>query len=163
MTEKQNRNKVLLLIIAVLLIGNAAMLAVFLMNKGGDDKPGRPDRKAYIAKFLEKEIGFSKAQLQQYDTLSEGHRARMKARFENIRNRKDEQFKEVARGGFSDSVINAVASASASSQQQVEVLMFTHMRSIRNICTEEQKPRFDSLFYKVFNRRPGEGKKDQKK
>lgn len=162
MTEKQNRNKMLLVIIGILLIANIAMLCLFLAQKD-DHRPQRPDRKAYIAAFLEKEIGFSKEQLKQYDTLSDLHKERMKATFENMRNRKEEQFKSLAAGDFSDSVINRVAAQSANGQELMEVQMFTHLRSIRNLCTDAQRPKFDSLFYKVFNRRNQETKKDQKK
>ena len=152
MTEKQNRNKVLIVIIAILLIGNIAMLCLFLAQRG-DGKPQRPDRKAYISAFLEKEIGFSKDQLAQYDTLSDHHRERMKSTFDNMRGRKEDQFKALAAGGFTDSVISEVAARSAAGQQAVEVQMFTHLRSIRNLCTDAQRPKFDSTFYKVFSRR----------
>jgi hypothetical protein len=162
MTEKQNRNKVLLVIIGILLVSNIAMIFLFLSQRDGG-RPQRPDRKAYIASFLEKEIGFSKEQLKQYDTLSDNHKERMKNTFDNMRNRKEEQFKTLAAGGFSDSVISQVAKQSAGGQEAMEVQMFTHLRSIRNLCTDAQRPKFDSLFYKVFNRRNPDGKKEEKK
>jgi len=161
MPDRQNKSKVLLLIIGILLVSNIAMLCFFLMQK--DAHPERPDRKAVIASFLKKEIGFNKAQLAQYDTLSNRHRENMKATFEGMRNRKDEQFKTLAAAGFSDSVMEQLAGQSGAEQKAIELRMFTHMRSIRDLCTPAQQPKFDTSFYKVFNRRGGDEKKDKKK
>lgn len=159
MINKQNRSKVFLSIIAILLVANIAMLTFFLMKKdyGRDGK--RPDRKAMIADFLKKEIGFSQAQLHQYDTLSDKHRENIKKMFDSLHSSKDNQFKQLTAGGFSDSVINSVANQSAATQKMMELQMFSHLKAVRMLCTPEQMPKFDSLFVKVLNRRGGEGRK----
>ncbi len=159
MIDKQNRSKVFILIIGILLVANIAMLSFFLWNKDDGRQGKRPDRSAMISSFLEKEIGFSKQQLVQYDTLSNRHKEQMKAMFDKLRGTKDQQFKQLTAGDFSDSVINSVADQSAASQKMMEMQMFNHLRSIRMLCTPEQLPKFDSLFVKVLNRRGGEGKK----
>ena len=41
----------------------------------------------------------------------------------------------------------------------MEVRMFNHLKRIRMLCTPGQRPRFDSLFVRILNRR-GEGKND---
>jgi hypothetical protein len=78
--------------------------------------------------------------------------------FENHRASKDKQFKQLVAGDFSDSVISAVADTSATTQRSMEVRMFNHLKRIRMLCTPGQRPRFDSLFVRILNRR-GEGKK----
>jgi periplasmic protein CpxP/Spy len=162
MINYQNRSKVFLVIIAILLIANIALLAFFLEKKGPDKQPDRQDRKAFIANFLQKEIGFNQQQLLQYDTLSIRHREKISRQFENIRNNKTGQFKQLVAFDFSDSSINMVANQSTASQKIIEVNMFNHIKSIRLLCTPEQLPKFDSLFIKVFNRR-GEGRKKAEK
>lgn len=163
MINKQNRSKVFLSIIAILLVANIAILSFFLMKKDGGRNEKRPDRKSMIAEFLKKEIGFTTAQLQQYDTLSDKHRESIKKMFDSLRSTKDNQFKKLTAGGFSDSVMNSVADQSAESQKTMELQMFSHLKSIRLLCTKEQLPAFDSLFVKVLNRRGGEGRKKQAK
>ena len=158
MINKQNRSKVFLLIIGILLIANVAMLSYFLLNKNGRNQEKHQDRKEMIADFLKNEIGFSQDQLKQYDTLSDRHRENMKSMFEKSHSSKDKQFKELAAGDFSDSVINLVANQSAATQKIMEVQMFDHLKSIRMLCTPEQLPKFDSLFVKILNKR-GEGRK----
>ena len=61
MINKQNRSKVFLLIIGILLIANIVMLSFFIMKKDSGKPERRPDRKAMIADFLKKEIGFNRA------------------------------------------------------------------------------------------------------
>ena len=159
MMEKQNRSKVFLVIIGILLIANIAMLSFFLMKKDNGRNENRPDRKAMIADFLKKEIGFNQAQLQQYDTLSDRHRDNVRKMYDNHRSSKDNQFKQLAASNFSDSIINNVADQSAASQKIMELQMFNHLKNIRALCTPEQLPKFDSLFVKILNRRGGEGRK----
>ncbi len=159
MINKQNRSKVFLLVIAILLVANIAMVTFFFMKKDGRRSEKRPDRKTMIAEFLKKEIGFTAVQLQQYDTLSTKHQEKVKKMFESSRASKDKQFKELAAGDFSDSVINIVAGQSAELQKTMELQMFNHLKNIRMLCTSEQLPKFDSLFVKILNRRGGEGKK----
>ncbi len=159
MMEKQNRSKVFLVIIGILLIANIAMLSFFLMKKDNGRNEKRPDRKAMIADFLKKEIGFNQAQLQQYDTLSDRHRDNVRKMYDNHRSSKDNQFKQLAAGDFSDSIINNVADQSAASQKIMELQMFNHLKNIRALCTPEQLPKFDSLFVKILNRRGGEVRK----
>lgn len=159
MINRQNRNKVFLSVIAILLVANIAMVTFFLMKKDYRRSEKRPDRKTMIAEFLKNEIGFTPEQLQQYDTLSTKHQENVKKMFESHRASKDKQFKELAAGNFSDSIVNRVADQSAESQKSMELQMFNHLKNIRMLCTPEQLPRFDSLFVKILNRRGGEGKK----
>lgn len=159
MINDQNKSKVFLVIIAILLITNIAMLIFFLQKKEAPKQANRPDRKTYISNFLKNEIGFNQAQLVQYDTLSKQQREKMNLFFETMRNKKNEQFKELVAGDFNDSVINRLAEKSASSQKAMEVNMLTHIKSIRQLCTPAQQPAFDSLFVKVFNRRSSEARK----
>lgn len=159
MINKQNRSKVFLMIIGILLVANIAMLSFLILKKDGNKHENRPDRKTMISNFLKNEIGFNSGQLQQYDTLSTFHRENIKKMFENLRSSKDNQFKQLTAGNFSDSVMNNVADQSAASQKIMELQMFNHLKSIRLLCTPEQLPKFDSLFVKVLNRRGGEGRK----
>lgn len=161
MIKEQNRSKVLITIIGILLVANIALVSFFLFKNDGIKYEKRSDRITMITNFLKKEIGFSADQLQQYDTLSNKHRENMKAMFDSLRSSKGKQFKQLTAGDFSDSVINRVADQSALSQKLMELHMFNHLKSIRNLCTPSQLPKFDSLFVKILNRRTGEGRKYQ--
>lgn len=158
MTNIQNQKKVLIVIIAILLIANVAMLAFFLQKKE-PEKPRRPDRKTVIANFLKNDLGFNQQQLTQFDTLSKVAHQKMGALYDSSKNNKNEQFKKLAAEGFTDSAINFAANEAGASQKIMESQMLYHIKSIRQLCTPGQLPKFDSLFYKVFNKRGGDKKK----
>ncbi len=159
MINTQNKSKIFLTIIGILLVANIAMVSFFLLKKDGSRHEKRPDRKTMITHFLKNEIGFSAEQLQQYDTLSDNHRKNIMDMFDSLKSSKGKQFKQLTTGNFSDSVINNVAEQSAVSQKMMELQMFSHLKNIRMLCTPVQIPKFDSLFVKILYRRGGEGRK----
>lgn len=162
MITQQNKSKVLITIIGILLLANIALVSFFLLKKDGRKHDKRMDRKTVIGNFLKKEIGFNDAQMQQYDSLSTGHSKYMKTMFETSRNTKDKQFKELTAANFSDSVMNSIADQSAATQKAFELQMFNHLKQVRALCTSGQLPKFDSLFVKVLNKRGGERKRISK-
>lgn len=154
-----SKNKILLITVIVLLLTNIAML-VFFLNKGGERRrPHGGGREAMMTEFLKKEVGFTPQQLVQYDTLSKQHRATMKTSFDKMRSSKEQQLKDLGAGAFSDSAINIAATQSSVMQKDIELGMLKHIATIRALCTPEQQPKFDSLFYKVWNRRGDNNKK----
>lgn len=163
MVANQNRNKVFLVIIAILVITNIAMLGILLQKKApGKDQGAKPDKKAFISNLLQQEIGFSREQLVQYDTLSSLHRQRVGRLYDGMRANKTPQFRELVANNFNDTAISAMADQSTMAQKNIEVNMFNHIKRIRLLCTPEQLPKFDSLFVKVFNWREESRKKLEK-
>ncbi len=159
MITQQNKSKVLITIIGILLIANIALVSFFLLKKDGRKHEKRMDRKTVIGNFLKIEIGFNDAQMQQYESISTGHSKYMKTMFETTRNSKDKQFKELTSTNFSDSIMNSIAEQSATSQKALELQMFNHLKQVRALCTVEQLPKFDSLFVKVLNKRGADRRK----
>jgi hypothetical protein len=159
MIKTTNNSKVLVAIIVILMITNIVLVSLFLLGNDGGKREKRMDRKAMIAEFLKNEIGFNAGQLQQYDTLSNKHREKIKNLYDSLKSSRDTQFKQLAAGDFSDSVMNMVADQSATSQKMMTMQMYNHVKNIRLLCTPGQLPRFDSLFVKVLNKRGNEGRK----
>ena len=151
----QTKSKLYLLIIGILLITNIAMLFFFLDNKDKGKKPPNRgnDKSAMMKQFLKDDVGFTELQLQQYDTLSKQNRERMKADMDAMKTAKEEQFKELGSKGFSDSAIVAAAIKAAGNQKQVEEKMLSYFVTVRKLCTAEQLPKFDSLFYKMWSKK----------
>ncbi len=154
MIEKTPKSKLLLIIIGILLLSNIVLLSFLALNKPGP-KRGMwgSDRYAMISNFLKTDIGFSKEQLQQYDTLNAHHSTTIKVMFDSVRGNKEAELKNLSSAQFSDSAITATAMLSVSKQKDIEVLIFRHFRDIRSLCTPEQQPKFDSLFYKALSRK----------
>jgi capsular polysaccharide biosynthesis protein len=152
----QPKNKMLIIIIAILLIANIVTLSLLLLNK--NSRGSRPDRKAQLTAFLKNDVGFSADQVARYDTISKSHRAKLKSIFDNMSMERENIFKEVASQNFSDSGINIAAKSIAAQQMVFETEMLFHLKDIRNICTPAQRPVFDTGFYKIIAKR-GDGRK----
>jgi len=159
MTITKPNSKMLLIIIGILLISNLALVAFFMINKSEEKRGTRGDRKEMISHFLQKEIGFTSQQIQQYDSLSILHHTKVKAMFDQVRTNKENQFMQLTTENFADSSIINAANLSAARQKEIDIVMFNHFKDIRNLCTPEQLPKFDSMFYNVLNKRNSERKK----
>lgn len=159
MINKQNRSKVFVAIIGILLVANIVLVSFLLMKKDGGRREKRPDKKTIIAGFLKNEIGFDTVQLRLYDTLSTRHTDNMKKIMDSLRGTKEKQFKELAAINFSDSAMTVIAERSAATQKTMELRMFNHLRNIRLLCKPEQLSKFDSLFSKVLTRKGNEPQK----
>ena len=158
----KSKSRPLLIAIIVLLLANIGLLGFFISGKEPGKKGRHEEKKAAIISFLKKEVGFDEHQLRQFDSLSNRHWEKASVLFDSVKNNKEARLKQLAKEGFTDSAITSVASQAAERQQSVEVQMLYHIKEIRNLCTSQQLPVFDSFFYKVFARKK-EGMKKQDK
>jgi hypothetical protein len=149
----QTKSKLYLLIIGVLVLSNLAMLYFFFGNKEDGRRGSRNDGHDRMKEFLQKDLGFSQQQLLRFDSLASQHKEKMKVRFDSLRNNKEEQFKILGSYGFSDSIREALARSNSERQKQMELNMLHHFASIRSICNREQMLKFDSLFYKIWQKK----------
>ena len=159
MIKNQPRNKILILIISILLFANIATLSFFMVNKCEKPKQAKYERREMIMSFLQKDVGFSKEQMDRYDTMSKLHRQEMRKSFDGISAQRERVFKELAIRDFHDSAIHVAADEISNQQKEFELLMLRHMNGIRSICTPEQRATFDSGFYKIISKRGGMDKK----
>lgn len=148
-----SKTKILVTAVVFLLLTNIAILVFFLCCKGPDRKDQRGGRDAMMKSFLQKDIGFSTQQLQQYDELNKAHKESIKPSFEAMKNNREQEMKTLSAQGFSDSAIQLAADKSTAMQKEMVKDMFTHYRDIRKLCTPGQQPKFDSLFYKIWSRK----------
>lgn len=155
----QPKSKILLIAIGILLVANLVLLCFFIANKPTEKRGIRGDRKAMMTAFLKNDISFNPQQLQQYDTLSQVHHTKIKALFDEAENDKEKQFKQMTSDDFSDSAISNTATLFADKQKQIQTVMFKHFKDVRNLCTPQQQPKFDLLFYTMMNKRNDERKK----
>jgi len=146
-----------LIAVIILLLTNIVILAFFLMDKGPDKGSPRANREAMVTAFLQHDIGFDKAQMDAYDTLNRKSRDDMKASFDEIRNNRQVLYKELGSQAFSDSAINIAAVKVAEKQKEIEVKMLSHFAAVRKLCTPAQQPKFDSLFYRIWNKKDKPG------
>lgn len=167
MSTTTTRYKTLLFIIAVLLISNIALVVyVFTGGRCPHKSPSKEQQnKSGITAALEKEVGFSEQQLAQYKNLREEHWKIAKPLFDSMQKGKELLFKLTQTAAVEDSVVQNAAASIAASQKLMELQSFRHFKQVRDLCTQEQLPRYDSVLKKIVSKRgkPQQPQGDQKK
>ena len=165
MIDSNKKYKALVFIIIFLLLTNFILLALVMSNNFSDKKEQSHDQKGLYT-LLQKEVGFSDAQLDQYQALRTQQRKTIKPLFNSIRSSKESFYELLYKENLPDSILHKDADSIATTQKQLDLQMFDHFKKIRNICTPDQVSKFDSSIKKVIVRMiswPGKGKPDRKK
>ena len=167
MKETFARNKVLSLLVLVLLLTNILMLVFFVWMKPAHKPPYKRDmRGGDVMQVLEKEVGFSPAQMDQYKKLKDQHWDKMKPYFGEMRAARNNFYNLLNQASVADSVVQRLADSIAAKQKQMDLQTFRHFEQVKAICTPEQQPRFDSLVQqviKIWGGRRSQAKEDSVK
>lgn len=159
-------NKLLLLIIGVLLVANISLLWFYVWKRPEKVEHRRP-QESQPARF-KREMGFNDQQATMYDSLREQHYRSIRPMFEDLKTSRDSLFKLMHQPMVDDSLIAMQSESVYEKQKAIDLKMHRYFRSVRELCTEEQKPKMDSfltnLARKMANgRRWGGGEKKDKK
>lgn len=155
-------SKSLVYIIVFLLITNIVMLVFFLvLNKPVQKNPHRDQNG--MSGMLQKEVGFTKDQLDTYQSLRKRQLDSVHILFDDIRDAKMNFYTLIYAAHIPDSVLNKTADIIAEKQKSLDMHMFNHFKMVRNICTPDQLQKFDSTIKKAFVRMTGKPGHDQKK
>jgi len=145
------RNRLLLFIIAILLVANLALVYFFVKGKDRDKKHDGRERHG-MSEQLKADVGFSEDQLKAYQLKRDAHMKVMRGLFEDIRTTKEEFFKTIADTVLSDSALLVKASDIGEKQKRIDITTHEYFRSVRKLCTQEQLPKYDTLYQKVVKR-----------
>ena len=75
--------------------------------------------------------------------------------FDQLRKSKMDFYNLIYSSQVSDSSLNTAADLIAERQKKLDLQMFNHFKTVRNICTPDQLQKFDSTIKKVFIRMTG--------
>ncbi len=149
------KNRSLVSIIVFLLITNIVMLIFFLVlnkpvqrNQHGRDQNG-------MSEILQREVGFTKDQLNNYQSLRKEQLDSVHILFDELRKSKMDFYNLLYASQAPDSIINNRANAIAEKQKALDMHMFNHFKMVRNICTPDQLQKFDTTIKKVLIRMTG--------
>ena len=161
-----SKTKPLITIIVFLLITNIGMLIYFIVT----NKPAEKKQKSYqstgMYHSLEKEVGFSKDQLDKYLSIRKEQMQKMKTLFNDVRDAKKDFYGLIYSPNLSDSLVNADADSIAKKQKTLDLQMLGYFKNVRNICTPAQRQKFDSTMKKEVARmvdHPGKHNLEHKK
>ena len=146
-----NRTKILTFLVGILLLTNIA-LVVFFVGKGPEKRsPRGGERSSAVREFLQDSIGFNEQQLAKYDQLRQQNRENMRPLFEDLGNAKMAYYKFINQPA-ADSAGQAAAALIGEKQKALDMAFFNHFRQVRELCTPEQQPKYDSMVQQVIRR-----------
>lgn len=137
-------NKLLLWLVIVLLVANAATLSFLWLGR-----PGAAPRGDGASNFLIKELNLDAKQQEQYKNLVTEHRGSVELLRSKIRNSKEQLFDMIKGEGSSDSTKQEKAKEIGGYSAELDLLTVHHFEKLRAICTPEQQTKFDSLLHEV--------------
>ena len=140
-------HKLLLLIVGVLLVANIGLLYFFVFNR--PQKQPRPPLANPIEK-VQKEVGLNDEQASLYDSLRTKQFKNMKPLFQDLTKSKEDFFSLIYQPNVSDSVLNSYASRIGEKQMALDISTFHYFQSIKALCTEEQKPKMDTVIKQII-------------
>lgn len=143
------RNKWAAIIILLLVALNIATLTSFFLLR--DRQPGgRRGNPSGAMEFLVKELGLDSVQKQKLMVFKQDHRQKMEEVKRKNKEVKEALFDLLKNTDTPDSVVEKAANASVVYDVQAEIITFKHFQQIRNLCTEEQKKKFDAVIQQVL-------------
>jgi hypothetical protein len=151
------QNKFLVLLVAILLIANLALMLyffVFRQNDGDGRKQPRP-----VSDFIQKELGFNAEQKAKFQQLRDQHKEAIMPVMDEMKKLKDSLYNLLQKPGTNDSTAITLANKIGEKQQEWELMIFHHFQKVRAICDSSQLPKFDTLVHQMINRGPWMHKK----
>jgi len=160
MNNKKGQNKILVVLVIFLLLSNLAMLLFFVIL----EKPGKKeaDSQPRVTDWMKRELDLSDEQAATFRELRDQHKATVKPMFDSMKVDKNRFYAHLHDSiPVSDSVLEKEATAIGDQQAALELKLYRHFHKLRGLCTEEQRPRFDTMVHKFINRN-GSKKSDKK-
>ena len=100
--------------------------------------------------MLQKEVGFTKDQVDIYQSLRKDDSDTIHSLFDGLRKSKMDFYNLIYASQVSDSAVNNAADVIAQKQKILDMKMFNHFKMVRNICTPDQLQKFDTPYKKYL-------------
>ncbi len=154
------------IVIAILVVLNIAALSTIWLKgskaidqvqieqehhrpKGPEHRPGMKPP-GPLDRVFRQELNFSEEQLKQFRTIKEAHLERTKALHDNNKKLKEALFKLVS--SEDDAKAEEIVEEMGQNQQLIEKETYDHFKSIRAICDDKQKEKFDVIINEISER-----------
>ncbi|MEO7961941.1 MAG: hypothetical protein ABIR19_10360 [Ginsengibacter sp.] len=161
--ESIRKNRSLISIIIFLLLTNLAMLAFFIFfNKNDQGNTSIADKGRFYT-ALQKDVGFSDEQMNEYQALRKQNMQYVGPLFNEVKNAKFSLFDLVYTEPVPDSAIDSAATKIGQRQKELDIQMFHYFKKVRKVCKNQQLPKFDTAVKQLVIRMISKpGKPDKK-
>jgi Spy/CpxP family protein refolding chaperone len=140
------KNKLLVWLVVLLLVANAATIAMFWLNKKPNQSP-KPNNAP--KEFLIKELKLDTKQQEQLEVLVKEHRAGAQLLRRKTKEAKESFFDLLKQANVTDSAKQTAAKTVSAITEELDLLTLNHFQKIRSLCTTEQQTKFDEIIHQV--------------
>jgi protein CpxP len=127
-----------ILLIAILLLGNVVLFALFLRGPGPRGKAVGPKE------IVIEKLHFDAEQIGEYEALIEAHQTKVHSADEKMNRLKAEMYLQL-KGDVNQHIIDSLQHELTKLQANIEAIHFEHFLGIKAICKPEQLDDFNSL------------------
>ncbi|MFY0652847.1 MAG: hypothetical protein JXQ96_12465 [Cyclobacteriaceae bacterium] len=155
------QNRTASIIIGILIILNLTSMYFFVIHKriahrdrhGFNNnremrRPNSEERRNH-SRFIERELGLSTDQQKEFRRLKKEHFQKSADVRKQLREMRNTMFSNINNKAFD---LDSMAGVIGTTQARAEVEMYNHFKSVRDICTEDQKKKFDQVIEKMMKR-----------
>lgn len=139
------KNKLLTWLVILLLVANAASIAMFWLSRSKNPPPPKGTPK----EFLVKELKLDSKQQEQFDVLRKEHRKTADQLREKIKGAKESFFDLLKQPGVTDSSKQSAAKNVSAYTGELDLLTLDHFQKVRALCTAEQQKKFDEIIQQL--------------
>jgi hypothetical protein len=135
------KNVILYVLLVFLIVVNGFFLFNYIGNTSGNNI-NEPQRNR---NFIVKELGFNKAQLEEFKEKSEGHHKTMIRLSDEVKELKDVLFSKLSDDFVDESVIDSISSLICEKEKVKEKEVFYHFKMIQELSNDTQKEKFKTI------------------
>ncbi|WP_369994080.1 hypothetical protein [Winogradskyella sp.] len=148
------RQTILYILLIFLIISNGFFLVHYLSKK--DHK----NRKSQFSMI--KALDFDEKQMQKFDSLKTIHFDKVKSISKEIGNLKEVMYSKMPDREVPPSFLDSITDLIALEEKKIDLEMFRHFQSVREICNEEQKEKLSKMINDAIKRRGRRGNSKKK-
>jgi Spy/CpxP family protein refolding chaperone len=137
------------IVILILVLLNLGTLAFLWFSRPGTGRQQRHDRPSDL---LTRELRLTEPQRDQFGRLRREHLFTLRLLQKQEREMHEHFFSEVLRPLPDTLLMKALIDSMTGLRSRMEMLTFNHFRQLTDLLTEEQKVRFDKVFWRMLDR-----------
>ena len=146
--KKNNFTPILIIVLIILNLVSLYFLALRPMHAERLGLPRREkQQKEKSIVFLKKVLKLSAPQVKEFRKLKKEHREQTKKMLDNMRMLRNTMFENINNENFD---IVSITDSIAFNQKKVELSVYNHFRTLRSVCDDNQKLKFDKITHKII-------------
>lgn len=146
---KMNKTKLLTGLVIIMVVINLLLLSFLWVSRPEDRITHRSRNKHQrVENYLSRQLELTNDQTKAFEEQRKEHFKATRAIFKDIQRDKKKMIEMLSSGADSISIERVLTDINKKNKK-LERLNFWHIKKLRDICSEDQKKKFDKIIYKI--------------